>query len=37
VGEVIAGALAELAAERPEELVARRYRRFRRLGVYEED
>jgi len=37
VGEVIAGALAELATERPEELVARRYRRFRRLGVYEED
>src|SRR5262249_8831926 len=37
VGEVIAGALAELANERPEELVAKRYRRFRKLGAYEED
>jgi acetyl-CoA carboxylase carboxyl transferase subunit alpha len=37
VGEAIEGALVELTAERPEELVARRYRRFRRLGVYEED
>jgi len=37
VGEVIAGALDELAAERPEELVAKRYRRFRKLGAYEED
>jgi acetyl-CoA carboxylase carboxyl transferase subunit alpha len=36
VGEVIAGALAELAAERPDELVAKRYRRFRNLGAYEE-
>jgi len=36
VGEVIAGALDELAAERPEELVAKRYRRFRKLGAYEE-
>jgi acetyl-CoA carboxylase carboxyl transferase subunit alpha len=37
VGEVIAGALDELAPERPEELVAKRYRRFRKLGAYEED
>jgi acetyl-CoA carboxylase carboxyl transferase subunit alpha len=37
VGEVIAGALDELATERPEELLARRYRRFRKLGAYEED
>src|SRR5206468_11497352 len=33
VGEVIAGALAELAAERPDELVAKRYRRFRNPGA----
>jgi acetyl-CoA carboxylase carboxyl transferase subunit alpha len=37
VGEVLAAALGELAAERPEELVAKRYRRFRNLGAYEED
>jgi acetyl-CoA carboxylase carboxyl transferase subunit alpha len=37
VGEVIAGALDELVGERPEELVAQRYRRFRKLGAYEED
>jgi len=37
VGEVIAGALAELTAQSPAELVANRYRRFRNLGRYEED
>ncbi len=36
VGEVIGGALDELAGERAEELVAKRYRRFRNLGAYEE-
>jgi acetyl-CoA carboxylase carboxyl transferase subunit alpha len=36
VGDVIAGALAELERLPPDELTARRYQRFRALGVYEE-
>ncbi len=36
VGEVLAGALAELERLSPDELTARRYQRFRALGVYEE-
>ena len=36
VGEVLAGALSELERLPPDELTARRYQRFRALGVYEE-
>src|SRR5262249_33734902 len=37
VGDVLEGALNELSRLAPAELVARRYERFRHLGVYDEE
>jgi len=36
VGDVVAHALEELTRLKPDELIRRRYERFRALGVFEE-